>query len=149
MTERRFLLTDAHNRAKAAEFVLNISDEPVMEVIVRPFKRSRTLPQNSRYWASLDEYLDQIGRQIDSVATTTGYTQLEVRRLIAREMPPEYVAILFARTAEVAHEVLKAICGIPTSTKLGTKEFSEFDEKMEFTIADIVGHVNAFANKAA
>ena len=64
-------------------------------------------------------------------------------------MQPEYVAILFSHTPEVAHDILKLIVGIPTSTRLGTKEFMKFEEQMEATIAVIAGEINHFAQRIA
>ena len=119
------------------------------EIILRPYERTRTLPQNSRYWASLTEYLKQINQTVHALANETGYTPLEMKRLIAAEMPSEHIAILFARKPEVAHEVLKEICDVPTSTRLGTKKFMAFEERMVQAIAEIAGQVNAFASKVS
>ena len=149
MIEKHFILRNDKIRARAAEAVLNMPDSPPHEVVIREYVKNRTDSQNRRHWSSLNEYLRQMNLTVELVSNQTGYTPLEVRRLIAKDMPAEYIAILFARTAESAHEVLKAICGIPTSTRLGTKKFSEFDELMENTIAEIMGYVNAFRDKAA
>jgi hypothetical protein len=119
------------------------------EMILRPFEKTRSLPQNSRYWASLTEYLNQMNQTVHVIANETGYSALEVKRLIAAEMPAEHIAILFARKPEAAHEVLKVIHNIPTSTRLGTKKFMLFEERMIQTIAEIAGQVNAFARRAA
>lgn len=119
------------------------------EMILRPFTKIRTLPQNSRFWASLTEYLRQMNQTVQAIANESGHTVLEIKRLIAREMEPEQVAILFARKPEVAHEVLKAILDIPTSTRLNTKQFMAYEGRMEQTIAEIAGIVNAFARRAA
>ena len=113
-------------------------------VKVEPYKRPRTDGQNSRYWASLTEYLKQIAAAVARVSDQTGYTPIEVKRLIAKNMQPEHGLILFAHKPEIAHEVLKEIVGIPTSTRLGTKEFMAFDGRMEQVIAEIAGEVNAF-----
>lgn len=126
-----------------------INSGAVFQLIIRPYEKTRTLPQNKRYWSSLTEYLNQMQQTVQAVASETGYTALEVKRLIAAEMPIEHAAILFARKPEVAHEVLKEICDVPTSTRLGTKKFMAFEERMIQTIAEISGQVNAFARKAA
>ena len=150
MTEQRYVL---HNRNAWQvcfdAFVSTRDAEQVYEVIIRPHEKTRTVPQNSRYWVALTELLKHLNAVVESVSKQTGYTPLEVKRLIAGNMPLEHVAILFARTPEVAHEVLKTICGIPTSTRLGTKEFSQFDEQMARVMAEIEGEVNAFQAEAA
>ena len=120
----------------------------MMEVIIRPFQKTRSLPQNSRYWASLTEYLNQIHQTIQIISDESGYTPLEVKRLIADDLKPEQVAILFARTPEVAHDVIKEICNVPTSARLGTKRFMLFEEQMERTIAEIAGQIEVFKTVA-
>lgn len=111
-------------------------------------KKIRTDGQNKRHWVSIESFMAQIAEAVDVVAEGAGYTPLEVKRVIAKGMSPEHVGILFARTGEVVHETLKAICNIPTSTRLGTKEFSKFDDILEQTIAQIIGEVNSVAQSA-
>lgn len=146
MTERHFILRDAVIRDRAVAAINALELKPVlMEVVVRMFEKNRSLGQNSRYWVSLTEYLRQINAAINQVATETGHTPLEVKREAASEMPIEYGLILFAKKPEVAHEVLKDICNIPTSTRLGTKKFMEYEERMLAVMGDILGHVRAMA----
>lgn len=111
-------------------------------------KKIRTDGQNKRHWVNIDNLMAQINEAVNNVSENTGYTPLEVKRLIAGTMPPEHVGILYARTSEVVHEILKSICSIPTSTRLGTKEFSKFDDILEQTIAHIIGDVNYMAREA-
>lgn len=148
-TRKHFILRTEAVKHAAAEFILNLPDQPMQEVVVRDHEKTRTLPQNARYWASLNEYLKQISASVNQIADYTGHTPLEARRIIARELEPEYVAILFSNTAEAAHDILKLIVGIPTSTRLGTKKFTQFHERMEQTIALIAGEVNSFVRANA
>lgn len=103
--------------------------------------------QNKRYWADMQYFLEQIDEAVERLTDNYGYTNIEVRREIAREMqkeyPPEYSMVLFARTKEVAHEIMKMICNIPTSTRLGTKEFQKFDTIRERTMVELLGIINA------
>lgn len=144
-----FVLRTDREKHAAAEYLLNLPEKPLQEVVVRDHEKTRTLPQNARYWATLNEHLKQIARDVHRIADYTGYSPLEARRVIAREMEPEYIAILFSHTAEAAHDILKLIVGIPTSTRLGTKKFTEFHERMEQTIALIAGEVNRFVAREA
>ena len=137
------------NRA-VAEIHRIENDTTIWELILRPWEKTRTLNQNARYWATLTEMLRQMHHTIHAVANETGYSAIEVKRLIARDMPqPEYIAILFCSKPEPAHEVLKQICDVPTSTRLGTKKFMLFEERMIETLSEIAGIVNAFARRAA
>jgi hypothetical protein len=148
-SRKHFILRSDREKQAAAEYVLNLPAKPLQEVFVRDYEKIRTLPQNARYWASLNEYLKQIRASVNQIAEYTGHTPLEARRIIARALEPEYVAVLFSNTAEAAHDILKLIVGIPTSTRLGTKKFTEFHERMEQTIALIAGEVNNFVRANA
>lgn len=117
-------------------------------VTITQGKKIRTDSQNSRYWAMLNENLNMVNEAINTVEEN-GYTNLEARKVIANEIPAEHAAILFVRKAEAAHEILKIVCGIPTSTKLGTKEFIRFEEQMEQTLYEIVGSIRSVARRAA
>ena len=144
MTEQHFILRSPDIRGRAVEAISSLTLKPVlMEVIVRPFEKTRTLGQNSRYWVDLTNYLRQINAAINQVASDTGHSPLEVKREAASELPIEYGLILFARKAEIAHEVLKDVCNLPTSTRLGTKKFMEFEDRMLAVMGDILGHVRA------
>jgi len=145
VSEAHYILRNDTIRQRAAEAILNLPDEPLMEIVVRDFVKTRSLPQNARYWASLNENLRLIEESIRRVAEYTGHSNLEIRRLIAKELPPEYIAILFSSSAEAAHDILKLIVGVPTSTRLGTKAFSQFEGRMEETMAQISGEINNFA----
>ena len=142
--EKHFILHDTHIRDRALNFITTMPLEPLIEVVVKPFEKIRTLPQNSRYWANITEYLRQINQTITCLANESGHTPLDIKRMIAADLEPEYIAILFARSPEVVHDILKEVCNVPTSTKLGTKKFSEFGERMEVMIAEIVGQINTF-----
>lgn len=132
------------------DVLMTLRDEGGKYVVeIKPYQHTRSLPANSRYWASLTEYLKEIALSVKRISEQTGYTVLEVKKLVGRELQLEQAVILFAKTPEVAHDVLKEINGIPTSTRLGTKEFSQYTERMEQTIAEIAGAVNEFAAKAA
>ncbi len=144
MTEQHFILRDSFIRDKVMATLNQMALKPVLtEVVIRPYEKTRTEGQNSRYWCSLTEYLRQINVLVNQVASDTGHSPLEVKREAASGLPIEYGIILFAKKPEVAHEVLKDICNIPTSTKLGTKKFIEYEERMLAVMGDILSHVRA------
>ncbi len=150
MTDNLFRLTDQRAAAKCVERILNdVPHDGRFMVEIKEAIRTRTLPQNSRYWATLTEELHQLSAGIAEISAHTGYTPLEVRRIVAKELQPEQVALLYAGTPEAAHDILKTINGIPTSTRLGTKKFMEFEERMLQTIAEVVGAVRAVVRAAA
>ena len=110
-------------------------------------EKIRSSSANARYWATLNDYIDQLTAAVYQVAEYTGYTPLEARRIVAQKLMPEQGAILFATKAEAVHDMIKLICGVPTSTRLGTKKFQKFEAIMETTITEIVGEVNAIAGR--
>ena len=110
-------------------------------------KKIRSESQSKRYFANLDYWLEQISHAIHKVEEN-GYTNLEARNVIARELPESHAAVLYVRKAEAAHEIIKLICGIPTSTRLGTKSFMKFEDIMEQTMSEIIGEINAAVREA-
>lgn len=149
MKEQCIIIRNKELRSNAAKAVMEITGEPLCEVVIRPHTRIRTTNQNARYWASLNEELRQLSFEINGISEHTGYSDLETRRLIAKELQPEQAALLFARSAEAAHDILKTIHGIDTSTRLGTKKFMEFEERMIQTVAEVVGAARSLYRSAA
>ncbi|HEY4761491.1 MAG TPA: hypothetical protein VIH42_12995 [Thermoguttaceae bacterium] len=147
LNEKHFILRSNAVRDFICDTLEALTFDPVYEIIIRPFEKHRTHGQNDRYWATLTECLRQIKQTVYGLAESSGHTPLEIRRLIAADLLPEQIAILFAKTPETVHDVLKEICDVPTSTRLGTKEFQRFEERMEQTIAEIAGHVGAFRGR--
>jgi len=131
VTEQHFILRDGHVRDRAMLAINTMPLKPtLMEVVIRPCEKTRTLGQNARYWATLSEHLRQINATVNQIASDSGHTPLEIKRGLAGQLAPEEIAILFATRPEVAHEVLKMVCNIPTSTRLGTKKSIEFEERV-------------------
>jgi len=133
---------------KAASDLLNLEANLPMVITLTEGKRIRSNNQNARYWASIKYFLDEINVTIKSVSDHTGYTPLEVKRLLAANLEPEHIGILYARKSEVIHDVLKQICNIPTSTRLGTKDFMKFEGMLDQTIAEIIGSIKSVAMDA-
>ena len=106
--------------------------------------RIRSESQNSRYWATLGEYVEDINNAIHYYSNESGYTDLEARHVLGEQLGWPRDHILMARKPEVVHEIAKMICGVPTSTRLGTKEFTKFED----IILDYVGEVAAEVRRA-
>lgn len=145
-----FILHSEQTWKSCLDFLMLFRDgKEKIQVDIKPFVKTRSTIANSFYWVSLTHYLKEIDTAIKRISDETGYTVLEVKQLVGRELPIERAVILFAKSPEVAHDVLKEINGIPTTTRLGTKAFSQHTERMEQTIAEIAGAVNNFAGRAA
>jgi len=129
---------------KASKDLLQLTGYLPIVITLTEGTAIRSHGQNARYWASLTEMLEQIAIEISQMSDHTGYTSMEMRRLISQSIPPEHAALLWVRTPEAAHEILKIINDIPTSTRLGTKEFSKYEGRMEQTLAEVLGEVRAY-----
>lgn len=128
---------------KASKDLIGLKDVLPVVLTVSQGKHIRGDGANARYWVMLQESLDMITAEIDAMSEHTGYTPLEARKIIANEMSWEHSMILACRKTEPAHEVMKMICGIPTSTRLGTKEFAKFGDVIDMTMAQIVSEIRS------
>jgi len=141
-------ITSEKDLERAANDLRGLAGHLPLVVSVTEGKRIRSDGQNRRYWSEIQWFRQQLQQAVDQVAEHTGYTVLEVKRLIAAELEPEQIAILFARSSETVHDVLKEICGIPTSTRLGTKAFTKYEDRLSQVMMEIIGTVNAVAGRA-
>ncbi|MEE9118749.1 MAG: hypothetical protein V3U02_09200 [Calditrichia bacterium] len=144
--KERILLTDADLQKAARDLTALTTHLPVVLTVTQG-TRIRSTAANARYWSGLNEYLDQMNEAINRIEEN-GYTNLESRKVIASELSTEHAAILYCTNAESIHNIIKLICGVPTSTRLGTKEFQKFESVMEGTLAEIIGEIKAVAMKA-
>lgn len=74
---RSFILRSADIRERAAKAVSIVQTDPIMEVIIRPYKKERTLGKNSGYW----------GYILTPAAEQLGYESAEtLHRLVCCEL---------------------------------------------------------------
>ena len=137
-------ITTQEQLEKAILALKGLSDRLPIVITVTEGTKTRTSAQNARYWAEVQYFMSELNEILAQAAEESGYTQIEMRRLVAEQLPVEQAVILYARKKEVVHDVLKDICGIPTSTRLGTKEFSRFDEVLAQTMSEIIGNIRGF-----
>jgi len=146
--DRKFKLVSEEHCHEAMRWMLKaVESGKLHEVELRPARELRTLGANARYWATLTEYLNQIRAAIMALCDHTGHTPMEIRRSIAQTMPIEYGVLLFVDDPEPAHGVLKKIYGVPTSTRMTKKNFQTFHDRMEATMSEVLGTVNAYGAK--
>ena len=138
MSER--LIETPEQRADAINAIAGL--ELPYRITISP-KKQRSNAQNAKYWAGLQYHIDEVSAAIAKISDKTGYTPLEVRRIVAASATPEHALMIYSIKKESIHEALKLICDIPTSVKLGTKKFMEFETIMEAQMADVLGLVNA------
>jgi len=145
--KQRTIRTEEDIKKLSAD-VLALAGYMPFVITVTQGSKIRSEAQNSRHWVMIEHTLNAIRDTVNLISDETGYTVAEVKKLVAADMQAEHIDILYAIDKEAAHKALKKICGIPSSTRLGTKEFSKFDDTLEQTAAEIVGEINAFTAKA-
>ena len=128
---------------KAVADMANLKAYIPFVITITEGTKIRSNSQNARHWADITHFMEDIANYIEETATFYGNTDIEMRRIVAEGMPVEHAVILFARKPEVVHEVLKSICNIPTSTRLGTKEFSKFDDILAKTMMEILSEIRS------
>ena len=137
-------LRTEQDKQQASRDLLNIPASYLpLYLTLSPGKGKRSSAANARYWSNIEFWMEEIRNEIKAIAEETGYTYLEARRVIANELPPEHEEILYARTKEAVHDALKEICGIPTTTRLGTKEFNNYSDQLDLAMSQILGEVRA------
>lgn len=142
--KQRTLQTAADLR-KASADILGLEGHLPVVITVTQGKRIRSDRQNSKYWATLNDHLQNISNWVQQLADETGHTSMEIRHFVASQLSPEYAAIVYAFTDDSAHKVMKIIQGKESSRKLGTKEFMDFEQRMDQIMSEIVGEVQAVA----
>jgi hypothetical protein len=140
--KQRVILNDDDLR-KAAQDLMALSGRAPFVITVTEGTKTRSTGQNSRYWCDIQYFMDELRGAIEQAEEQTGHTNIEIRHILAEQMPIEQAVILFARKPETVHEILKDICGIPTSTRLGTKAFMKFEDRLAQVMSEIIGTVRA------
>lgn len=146
MRERK--IETSEQLRKAAGDIARLAANLPLIITVTEGRKIRSSKANSRHWVLIDSFMYEIDDAVRRISEHTGYTELETKKIIAQNMPAEQIEILYARTKEAIHNSLKVICNIPSSTRLGTKSFSKFDDVLAGTIAEIIGHINAVTRKS-
>lgn len=85
MTAKRFILRNADVVATALNFIraININPDELVEVVVKPYKRNRSLEQNDTYWMIITD----IGNEL-------GYTKNDMHEFFMREyLPPRSIEV--------------------------------------------------------
>jgi len=136
MPER--LIETQEQRTEAINAIIGL--ELPYRIAISP-KKLRSNSQNAMWWSSLQFHIDEISQKISQASDKTGYTPLEIRKLIASQATSEQTLMIYALKKESLHDALKLICGIESSVKLGTKKFSEFHGIMEMEMANVLGLV--------
>ena len=112
MASQRFIIDNKTIRQKVADAVMAITDKPVMEVIIQPYRKKRSGQSNRYYW----------GCVVGPLAEHTGYTPAEMHE-----------EILGAYVGWETREVRGHIREFPrrTSTKPATMETMDFKGLIE------------------
>lgn len=139
MKQRSILTQEQLNKA-CADLAKLGGNLPIV-ITVTEGTKIRTEGQNARYWCEVQYFMEQINEAIHNAANESGHSEFEIKKILAEQLPIEQAVILFARKPEVVHDILKGICNIPTSTRLGTKDFMKFEDRLAQTMSEIIGNI--------
>lgn len=141
--KQRIILNEEHLKKACADLSMLGGRLPLV-ITVTEGTKTRTSGQNARYWCEIEYFMSEVNEAIEKAATESGHSEFEIKKILAEQLPIEQSVILFARKKEVIHEVLKGICNIPSSTRLGTKEFMKFEDRLTQTMSEIVGNIRGY-----
>ena len=139
MKQRTIL--NAEQLKKACAALSGLGGNLPLVITITEGTKTRTSGQNARYWCEIEYFMEQINEAIGRAADESGHSEFEIKKILAGQLPIEQSVILFAKKKEVVHEVLKDICNIPTSTRLGTKDFMKFEDRLSQTMMEIIGNI--------
>lgn len=143
--KQRTILNQDHLR-KACEDLAKLGGNLPIVITLTEGTKTRSHGQNARYWCEIEHFMEQVNEAIEIAATESGHSEFEIKKILANQLPIEQSIILFARKKEVTHDILKGICNIPSSTKLGTKDFMKFEDRLSQTMMEIIGNIRGFLN---
>lgn len=138
------VIKNRQDRTSAIEAIMRI-DYPYVISVGR--EKQESSPQRRRYFALVDEWITEIKQHVDAASETSGYTPYEVRQIIHRELDYPQSALMASLDKTTAHNIIKLICGIPTSKGIGTKKFKNLETIMEATLSDVLGTVRKITGK--
>lgn len=113
---KKFVLHTEENRHRAIECIRNLPLEPASEIRIVAHKSKRSLDQNALHWKRLDVIRLHIADSSGQV-----FSAEELHEFFKEKFMP-------AKLVEVGGESVKVR---RTTTKLNTKEFSEFMEHID------------------
>lgn len=125
---KRFVLHDDGFRRNALSYLLSLELDPTrpLQVEIKPYRKNRSLAQNSLYWD-----------WVTTIAEDTGNTKRQMHRILKAE----FLLPILARDYKQIGVVERAIGGDPegedalidllTTTDLNTKQFTEYLREIE------------------
>ena len=115
---KSYILRDRKVLANLMADIASLPSEPLMEVVIRLYKRSRSLEQNALLW-----------KWYSAIAADTGHTAEDIHEVCkAKFLPPIFVDI-----AGEVHEVRR------TTTKLKVDEMSSYMSQVQAWAASELG----------
>jgi len=131
--EQTYIIVNAEIRANAVEAVKHIEGEkkeagvPLMEVDIKIYKKNRTKAQNRLYWKWVTTFADEFGYEKEEMHETFQLKFLELRRKKVSYMEVD-------DSGEPTGKKITTELVFPQSTtKLTTKEFTDYLHKLEMT----------------
>jgi hypothetical protein len=100
-------------------YITSLGDKDDLELTVKPYKRNRSLRQNNSYW----------GIPVKILSEELGYSKEEIHAILTKKFLGFYKELkLPKKDGSIDVELVKIV---PSTTKLSTKEFCEFYDKIQ------------------
>ena len=117
MRHEQFRIVNDDVRRNCLAAIQRLPDEPVHEVIIKPFRKNRSLAQNRLYWMWLREIRDFL-----EAATGQHYSDEELHDFYRKRFLPTRVIEINGET-DIARK---------STRRLTVKQFSEYLERLEY-----------------
>lgn len=114
--DETFTLRNEQVKANCIEFISKLPAEPVMQVIIKPYVKKRSIDSNSLYWKWLEVFSEY-----------TGYSKDDMHDVFR------------ARFLPVIERTVKGIelRELTSTTSLNTKQFSEYMKEIEILAVEM------------
>jgi len=119
--DKTWILHAQKERMPFIGYIAQLDSNIDWEVTIKPYKKKRTLSQNARYWAEIDNI-------VAAVAEHTGYSSQEIHEFMKQKF-------LKPKRVEVQGETREYY----STTKLTTQEMSDYMEAVRAWAATELG----------
>jgi len=139
--EKKIVLTDQTRKERAKVVIDNCPQEPVWEVVIKPFRKDRSKSQNALYWKWLTIIAEELGMTKEEL-----HEQCKHRHLVPILIRDDeaYAAMVQAvqdvrekGMKEQADRLSSQIIRLTSTTDLNTKQMAEYMDQIKIEMAGL------------
>lgn len=127
---KTFTLKSPDILQRAAEYILNLPDSPLMEVVVKPHKKDRSAQQNSLYWKWLTVIAGERGELKEDIHEE--FKSRMLAPIFERDDPDGYgqmmqaIRTVYRENKEMALHLRKETIKLTSTTDCTVEQFTEY-----------------------